>query len=303
MPKVVVIPDDIGVRVSLFAFLLNYSLLGALVVQVYNYNAHYSRGDPRWLKGLVYLIFAFELAQSGLMGNDADPDINHTDWLSVCILGSLVAGPASNVQGYYAYRLWIFSRSYLVTSAIVSLSVVQTVTGVIQGIKSKLVVRFSKLQNDPRNLAVWIFSAAACDLLIAVCMEIDPSHVAISDGTNWFVRTDRVISKLATFAIETGLVTALMALSFVILFMAVDGKDYFEGLAKVYSNQLMVVLNSRQRVKAIMSEGSEHSLSSVQGIHQITTTQTLGREIRVEFGAPPPPCAVTIQKEVWRETV
>ncbi|KAH8826033.1 hypothetical protein DL96DRAFT_1606967 [Flagelloscypha sp. PMI_526] len=222
-------------------------------------NYHISHGvhDTIWIKIMVYVIFLLEVVQSGLMGADAyrifGPgfgdlevlDINHTDWFGVCFLGAIVA---AIVQSFYTFRLWKFTRSWLVVGTIGMLVVVQLVTAFIQGVMSALLVTYSKLQERPANVAVWTISAAVCDLLIAVFMVY-----YLRKGRTGFNKTDRVISKLVRFSIETGIITALMAISLVVLFLVIRGKSYFEisarGLAKVYSNQLMMVLNSRERVK------------------------------------------------------
>ncbi|KAH8832938.1 hypothetical protein DL96DRAFT_1552004 [Flagelloscypha sp. PMI_526] len=354
MPKTVIIPDDIAQSSDVYVYSNRAFYLLIANAPPDNYNAHYSTNDPRWLKILVYIIFIFELVQSGLMANDAylifgagygelfphlwrnNPcseifigdlsvlAVNHTDWFSVCILGSVVAECTGMVQGYYAFRLWNFTKSNLVLGVLASirwlnhhqLTTIQVITGIIQGVKSH-VIPFSELQKDPRNLGVWIISAAICDIFIAGFMVY-----YLRRTKTGFVRTDRVIAQLVGFAIETGLITAIMAILLVVLFMAVEGRDYFEisakGLAKVYSNQLMVVLNSRERVKASLSWDEYNSFASridaISGPPQIRTSSNRAEielDLKADGTAPRSPrrgegegvIHITTSTSVWKDNI
>ncbi|KAH8806654.1 hypothetical protein DL96DRAFT_628436 [Flagelloscypha sp. PMI_526] len=167
MSKTLTVPLNIGATTAphIYGFLFNYTLLGALLVQVYNYHVYHGVNDSYWMHIMVYLIFAMELLQSGLMGadiyrifgsgcGDIDVlDINHTDWFGVCILGGIVA---AIVQSFYTFRLYKFTKSLLVVGIIGTLIVIQLITAFIQGIMSALLVRYSSLQKRPANLIVWI---------------------------------------------------------------------------------------------------------------------------------------------------
>ncbi|KAH8824588.1 hypothetical protein DL96DRAFT_213548 [Flagelloscypha sp. PMI_526] len=242
--------------------------MGCLITQTYQWHIDYPH-EKRFLKTIVWLLFVLEVVSSILLAydiwlmfgrgyGDMDTlDVIHTEWLSVCVIGAIVAGI---VQFIYAFRLWMFSRSRVAFIVVLVLALIQTATGIGQGIKSRIAGRFSVLQKEsPVALGIWIGSAALCDVIIAVLMVY---HLRKCGRDLQSERVHAVLSKIIVYTLESGMVTAAAASSIIILFFAKRG-PYFDilgiGLAKLYTNTLMVILNSRRRVRADFDATSKFS--------------------------------------------
>jgi len=93
-------------------------------------------------------------------------------------------------------------------------------------------------------MGVWLSCSAATDIMIAVCMTY---HLSIRD--TGFPQTHALVSKLTRLIIETGSLTAVVALTTLILFFVFPGHLYYSTTAVIlpmmYGNTILVVLNSR----------------------------------------------------------
>ncbi|KAJ7162418.1 hypothetical protein C8R46DRAFT_1104533 [Mycena filopes] len=168
-------------------------------------------------------IDAFETFASGYGEASALTDIG-LSWLASPIFGGIVA---SIVQSFYAFRLWRLSRSWVIASALVVTSIGVSLSGFILG--------------------VWLGGSALTDVTIAACMTY---YLARKD--TGFQRTHVMITKLARLVIETGSLTALVAVAILILFFAAPGKAYYAVpgtcIPMVYANTMLALLNSRFRI-------------------------------------------------------
>ncbi|KIK65657.1 hypothetical protein GYMLUDRAFT_240157 [Collybiopsis luxurians FD-317 M1] len=311
------IPPNVGHRTApeLYGMLFNFGLMGSLIVQVYQYYTSFP-GDPRTTKGVVYSIFLLELIQTGIMsyfaytifgsgyGNLVIFDKSALEWFPVCILGSLIAG---TVQIFYAHRVYTFSRSKIIGGIIVlsshnhpdvsKLALLQIGSGIGQGVISKLVTDRSNLATKPICVTIWLLSSAICDLTIASCMTFYLKRRRFLS-----VHTNKVVTKLVRYTIETGAITALAAIIQVVVFLAFPADNFFETpswtLGKLYSNNLLVLLNARAQIvggrnpNTASSNGgvyiNEIQLDSRGGVtasplHQSLTQSAPTRNLTAEF--------------------
>jgi hypothetical protein len=246
----------------------NYMLLGSLAVQVYHYYTSFPR-DSKRTKAIVYILFISELSQTTIMsyfaytifgsgyGNLDVFDKSALEWFPVCILGSLVAGI---VQGFYAHRLYVFSGSKIAGGIVALLALLQLGSGIGQGIISKLVTDRSNLTAKPTCVLIWLLSSAVCDLMIAGSMTFYLKRHRILSS-----HTKDAITRIVRYTVETGSITALVAIVQVIVFLAFPKNNFFETpswtLGKLYSNNLLVLLNAR----AVVVGGRNYSTSSDGG--------------------------------------
>jgi len=232
--------------------LFNYGLMGSLIVQVYHYYTSFPK-DSTATKAIVYTLFLLELTQTGIMsyfaytifgsgyGNLVVFDKSALEWFPVCILGSLIAGI---VQLFYAHRLYIFSSSKIAGGIISLLALLQIGSGIGQGIISKLVTDRSNLATKPICVTIWLLSSAVCDLTIAIAMTYYLKRRQVLS-----THINQAITRLVRYTVETGSITALVAIIQVIVFLAFPANNFFETpswtLGKLYSNNLLVLLNAR----------------------------------------------------------
>ncbi|KAH9944954.1 uncharacterized protein BXZ73DRAFT_38135 [Epithele typhae] len=231
----------------------NWGLQGCLVVQCYIYHLWFPH-DRLYIKSLVYGLLIYECVQTGLVtdfafdnfvygyGQRAILTQFHNTWFSVTIMCSLVS---CVVQSYFAYRVWVLGRSAILTGIILFLSFAQMSVGVAGGIMLHVI--------DPNAAAAsivtpvissWLGGAALADVIIAASM----SYLLLR-GKNGIKRSDDMINALVRFVVETGAMTATVAVLDLICFTALSNTLLHECpalvLAKLYSNTLVASLNNR----------------------------------------------------------
>ncbi|KAJ6468172.1 hypothetical protein DFH09DRAFT_1001040, partial [Mycena vulgaris] len=229
--------------------LLHWGLFGTLSVQLYLYYQAFP--DDRWsTKCLVYTVYTLELVQTILLTHDAFAMFGYGfgnplalteigfDWLTIPIMSGLVAFIG---QSFYAYRVYVLSKSWLIPTLIVVVSMTSSVGGFITGAFTLKGVIFFP------GRYVWCGASALSDIIIAVCMTY-----YLSKNDTGFRQTRILVSKLIRLTIETGSLTALAALATLSLSLAFPNRNYYLTpaalLPKLYANCILVVLNARIQI-------------------------------------------------------
>ncbi|PBK66292.1 hypothetical protein ARMSODRAFT_1021493 [Armillaria solidipes] len=292
------------------ACLLNWGLFGTLSMQLYLYYLAFP-DDRRLLKYLVYGIYTIEFVQTMIVAYDTftvfgygfgDIEVltrmNHS-WLTVPIMSAVAAGIG---QVFYAYRIFILSKSRIIPIFVICISLTSSVAAVITGVYAFQAGNVIKLNNRKTSIAlgIWCGASALCDILIAICMTCYASSFSIllmRDSNTRFRRTRTLITKLIRLTIETGSVTAVVALLNVILFLVFRHQTFYMTPAllmpKLYTNTVYMVLNSRIRIIG----GRDTYISPTD----MSITTTMIRDVAPQSGdgmqgrAP----VVTISKEVF----
>ncbi|KAJ8095856.1 hypothetical protein PM082_022752 [Marasmius tenuissimus] len=238
---------------QLLGFLLNYGLFGVLSVQVYTYYEYFP-SDQWHLKLLVYGLYVVEALQSILVTSDAFEkfaygfgdlgELNKMNllWLDCCIIDGAVA---FCVQVYFAHRLYLLSKSKILSGIILFMALAQFAGAVATGILAEAAGLFSLIRERCFEAAVfWLGGSAACDIVIAIAMTW-----ALSRYQSRFQESGDVVKRLIRLSMETGSLTATVAFVDLVLYLSYPDNAYHItpalALAKLYSNSLMVVMNSR----------------------------------------------------------
>ncbi|SJL10282.1 uncharacterized protein ARMOST_13666 [Armillaria ostoyae] len=160
--------------------LLNWGLFGTLSVQLYLYYLAFPN-DRRFTKYTVYGIYVIEFVQTILVAYDmfatfgygfGDMDAltsAHSYWLIDMLLNAVVCCVG---QVFYAYRIFIVSKSRIVSIFIICISLTSSVAAIITVIYSFQAGDISNFNNRKISIAVgiWCGAAALCDILIAISM-------------------------------------------------------------------------------------------------------------------------------------
>ncbi|KAF7294573.1 hypothetical protein MIND_00993800 [Mycena indigotica] len=259
----------------LMGTILNWALLGALVVQIAIYFIAFPK-DALHSKLLVGLIVAAESLQTmtgtrniirwcGVgWGRPEILDEVGFAWFDTPVLGSIISCAG---QLYFGWRIYIISRKLFVPMAIAvvramqlfddslksqQITVFQMSMGIWTGVEINRAGHFSML-HFRKIPAMWLASTAACDLLIvaSTCFYL---LVVRTRGLN--PTTDHVISRIVRITAETGLLCAIAAIADLIIFATFPHRNFHLAiclwLSKVYSNSILLILNSR----ASISHGS-----------------------------------------------
>ncbi|KDR77234.1 hypothetical protein GALMADRAFT_139245 [Galerina marginata CBS 339.88] len=267
------IPADIG-RIAgplLIGHLLNWALFGILCMQTYLYYLAFGN-DPLRSRLIVFGVFLFEAVQTFLLtqsafhefaegfGNLLFLDRIGTIWFSVPIMGGIVAFV---VQAFYAYRVSILAQSKIVPSFIVLLAFVQLGGAIATGVESKRAIFNSRFLGKASYITVgiWNGGSALCDVIIAICMI-----VYLSRRNTGMKQTNAILSKIIRLAIETGSVTAIIAILTFALAILPGHPTYYMAtvalLGKLYANSMLVVFNSRMKIGSEKNGSSAQELSS-----------------------------------------
>ncbi|KAJ6537804.1 hypothetical protein B0H19DRAFT_1180941, partial [Mycena capillaripes] len=234
---------------------LNWCLLGALAVQVYLYFLAFPK-DRRINKYLVAFIFLAELLQTlGDSRNTIESfgegfgdvqglDKVHWAWFSVPVLGSAIGCVG---QLFFAWRISIIGETLYIPALITAITIFQFGAGIWTGVDIARAGKFSLLEFETFKPPVaWLSATAVCDLIIVVATVF---FIKRAQQTDFSTSTDIAISRIIKVSVETGLLCALFALLDLGLYVAFDGNNYHLAVciwfSKVYSNSIMVILNSR----------------------------------------------------------
>lgn len=268
----------------LLVALLNAGLLGVLSVQVFLYSLAFPN-DRVYMKCLVYGVYILESAQSVLIagtewrvfvtgfGNVEVIDQIDLTWLTIPILTAI---DTFFVQGFYAHRIRILSRSKKVMGMIIVLSLIQLGGGIALGVQGKQKRSYSLL-NTPEmkvpkdtTIGIWNVGGVLCDIIIAVCMTY---YLSRYDTT--IKATRAILKKIIRLTIETGTLTAVVGI--VCFSLAMLPSMYYQVpmgvIGKVYANSMLVLINSR------MLLGSEEAPSTIISQAQFAMTPANDEDI------------------------
>ncbi|KAK0196106.1 hypothetical protein F5146DRAFT_951861 [Armillaria mellea] len=239
------------------ASLLHWGLFGTLSVQLYLYYLAFPN-DRKFTKYLVYGTYIVEFAQTILVSHDIFAVFGYgfgdleavTEMRFNSLTVPVMSGAAACVgQVFYAYRIIILSKSRILPIFVTCVSLTSSVAAIITGVFSFQAGDITKLNNRKTSVAVgiWCGGSALCDVVIAVCM----TYYLMRSNTG-FRRTRILVTKLIRLTIETGSVTAVVALLNLILFFALPDQSFYTAPAllmpKLYANTVYMVLNSRIRI-------------------------------------------------------
>ncbi|PBK86564.1 hypothetical protein ARMGADRAFT_531211 [Armillaria gallica] len=270
------------------AYLLHWGLFGTLSVQLYLYYLAFPK-DRNFTKCLVYAIYIVEFIQTMLFTHDAFAmfgygfgDIEalirmNFNWLTIPIMSAAVAFVG---QVFYAYRIFILSKSRVVPIFVICVSLTSSVAGIITGVYCFQADDVTELNSLKMYIAtgIWNGASALCDIIIAICMTY-----YLQRSTTCFRRTQMLVTKLIRLIVETGSVTAVVALLSFILFFAFPHQTFYGTpsniISKLYANSVLMVLNSRIRIvggRDIDTSSTDMSITTTMIRDMITSQSTEG---------------------------
>ncbi|KAF9258641.1 hypothetical protein L218DRAFT_1004786 [Marasmius fiardii PR-910] len=285
----------------LLGFLLNYGFYGILVVQTYIYYTAFP-DDKTIHKLLVYSAFIIESAQTVMVTYDAFQDFAfgfgnmgaldsmNLIWFDCCIVDGLVA---FIVQAYFAYRIHLLSKSKIIAGFVLFMALAQVSGAIATGVIAKSVGAFSQIRQPCFVPALfWLGGSAVCDVTIAVAM----TYVLSRRYNDVFNETKDLPLRLLVFGSHTdGRIIAAFAAIDLILFLIFPTQDYHItpalALAKVYSNSLLVVFNSRVRIQG--GRGSRYEVSK-GNVSLFTTRDPTSTGMSVRYD---------VEESVWSDPI
>ncbi|KDR71266.1 hypothetical protein GALMADRAFT_797410 [Galerina marginata CBS 339.88] len=252
---------------QLLGALLNWGFFGILSMQVYMYYLAFPN-DRVGNKALVYTVYfldavhtfiltasAFRAYASGF-GDFAALDKTDILWVSNIPTGLI----AFLAQAFYGYRIAVFSQKKHLSVLIILLAFLSLGGSIATAVETKVAGQFSRLLTKRFSVVAWIWGggSAACDVLIAASMTY---YLKRCDSE--FSQTHVFLTRTIRLTIETGSVTAAVAILCVILVFLPGQQTYYLTtvalVGKMYSNSMMASFNSR--IKIGPSDGTVVSTS------------------------------------------
>ncbi|KAJ7118907.1 hypothetical protein C8R44DRAFT_854007 [Mycena epipterygia] len=276
---------------------LNWALLGALVVQVYIYFLAFPNDRP-FVKILIASIFVAELLQT--LGDSRDilrafgagwgnPEVLDEvgwAWFSVPVLGSIIACAG---QMFFAWRIYIIANnSACIPAVIATVTVVQLGAGIWSGVNISRAGKFSLLEFDRLStpvvrvrlrtspadansayFQVWLAGTALADLIIVSATLF---YLIKARQPMFRTSTYAVLSRIIQVTVETGLLCAVFAIVDLYLYVTFKGNNYHLAvciwLSKVYSNSIILILNSRAHIGHASPSNSAGSKTESMVFHR-----------------------------------
>ncbi|KAJ6493052.1 hypothetical protein C8R45DRAFT_988788 [Mycena sanguinolenta] len=250
---------------------MNWALLGTLAVQVYIYYLAFPN-DRRGTKIVVAFVGIAEILQTLADSRNTirvfgagwgNPQILNEvgwAWFTVPILGSIIASVG---QLFFAWRIYIIAKSLYVPILIALLTVLQLGAGIWTGVDIIHAKEFSqfRLLKPPE---AWLSATAATDLIIVAGMVF---YLVKAQEPEFRRKMRATLCQIIRITVETGVLCALCAIADLSLFVAFDGNNYHLGmciwLSKVYSNSILVVLNSRAHISHHTARNDMDQMSQV----------------------------------------
>ncbi|KJA26319.1 hypothetical protein HYPSUDRAFT_181098 [Hypholoma sublateritium FD-334 SS-4] len=246
---------------ELIGLFLSWMLFGVLCNQIYLY-WKYVPNKQTFMKIMVYSIFVLDALQTFLVTENTfhvfgehfgDIDVSNevgVTWFAVPIMSGLVA---SMVQSVYAYRIYMLSKSKIIFASIILLSSVQLTGAIMVGVEAKNAGVITGILGGNESLitaGIWEGGSALCDIIIAVAMT---HYLTVLNRGNGNQKIHDLLKKIVRLSIGTGVITATLALVTLAVAYIPTRQSFWITcvmiLGKVYSNSIMVALNSRLRIE------------------------------------------------------
>ncbi|KAG2341896.1 hypothetical protein BDR05DRAFT_935901 [Suillus weaverae] len=271
----------------ILGYQFNWGLYGVLATQLYTYHQAGFR-DNRLIKFVAYGLFVIETLQLVMATSDSFHTLalgwgNILDlsnvWFSWFDLPFLTGLTSATIQCFYAWRLYILSKSHVLTITIAAIAVVQGSAAMAEGIQIFISQNVPGTQEDTfKTTAVWLGGTALCDIIICCAM-----FYFLSNSRTGFRATDSMLNKLIRITIETGMVTAMIAIVELTLFLTFKHNFYHVVpafiLSKLYSNSFLVLLNSRKSSQRSTTPETFHSFSELPVSRETNRTGTMKLEL------------------------
>ncbi|KAF8970832.1 hypothetical protein BDZ97DRAFT_1788921 [Flammula alnicola] len=258
-------------------FMLGSILFGVALLQTYQYFLHYVQ-DSRWRKTLIavicgldstHLVFSAIMMYSSFSSPSGFSNDNYLWTLKGFATSKALL--IVLVQGYYLLVIWRFARNItldrVVSKVIQFLSVLVFLyaTGVAIAFLTYLeqVKSFYSFSVSFQNM---IFIGFGSTVLIDCTIAATMSFLLFKTSSGNSKKSRSVIRFLVMFFIGTGLLTAIAAIATIAVYVSRPSTVLYLGIEfsvpRLYANSILVMFNSKERLRKKMQATTELQLSS-----------------------------------------
>ncbi|KAJ3525814.1 hypothetical protein NMY22_g10415 [Coprinellus aureogranulatus] len=290
---------QIGTLVAMFLF-------GIVSLQAQYYLETFGHDDRKLFRGMAAAVWVLELFHTICIGGELYRGTivfygnmlgyqNYPFMGAATLLGGFIT---MIVHIFFCLRVWKALPNPLryIGAVCGLLTCVRAIGAVYLG--SRLML--AKTVREYQELNGWIISAilatgAAIDVVIALSMV----HFLMSRRQTGLGHVAKLVDRLVGYAIRTGVLTSIAALTVLITFQAIGETFVWVGfyvvLAKLYSNSFFSALNERERLRNAIA--SAHAPVPDKGPRDEVVSATEGR-----VAVLPPAQKVTSRLEIGLES-
>ncbi|KAK7677706.1 hypothetical protein QCA50_007059 [Cerrena zonata] len=215
--------------------------------------------DPQWMKWMATTVIFLETVHTAVLLRKLyfysvlaikNPlNLTHVDWTipAVLILQNVIE---IIVNSFYIHRMWLYSKSIMLTIGMFFILLSRDATFLFTAIKSATFTTFGDFDKPGIKgpLIVTHSLAIGLDALLAASMV----YHLYRDRTR-FRSTRGVISWMMTYYVNTGVVLAALTLAILVAYLAAPKSLLYAGFIDIYgkamANSLFGALNSRQVIR------------------------------------------------------
>ncbi|TFK52444.1 hypothetical protein OE88DRAFT_1657711 [Heliocybe sulcata] len=244
-------PAEVAHGPALIGLFFNILLYGIMITQTFLYYNTFKK-DRLWMKIFVMVLFiadtlnsVFDCAwiyQSLIVNFGNSPYLASADW----VFGTdpAVTGIISTmVQLFFAWRIWVLTGRMSLALVIAFLSIVSGLSGLGTSIAVGIIPQFVRFQKFQVIVIMWLLTTCICDVAITAVLTWH-----LRRHKTGFPATDDVVNKIIRLTVQTGMITAIVAIIDLGMFLGSPTGLHLSfnfPLSKLYTNSLMSTLNSR----------------------------------------------------------
>ncbi|KAJ7116018.1 hypothetical protein C8R44DRAFT_880401 [Mycena epipterygia] len=260
---------------------IDWDLDPAGILQFWMYIRKYHSQDSRVVKGLVIVVLICDTCQQTLLCHAVykylvtsigNPIILPTVVNTLMIQLFFSCAIATLVQQFYCWRIYKIGQSVLLAIAVSMVSWTSCALLIVYSTKAVQLSLLSEVITlKTLSIAANTLSAVA-DVTISVVLVI-----LLQSAKTGFKKSTDLINRLMVFTFNTGLPTSICALVATICIAAFPNTFlyifFFLLLGRLYTNSILVTLNSREYIKSASEHASreQYSLENSGRPRQIPT--------------------------------
>jgi len=263
---------DASLGAYMLGIIINIFFMGMLTMQTWNYFHIFTedRKSMKWYVGILYVINVLQTCcDCSLMYlNYAKHfgDINYFDvtnwlfWTEPALNGMI----AFLVQSFFIHRTWTFMRRYttarwLYLAIFVPSVILCLISSLVLAAALARVGRMSTVSHVKVEVVVWLVPASVVDVGLTTVLTI-----LLYRSKTGFLTTDSILNSLVRLTMETGFLSAVVAVLDTIFYVAQSSENMTHmalqfPLGKLYTHSVMVTLHARAEQRRHLLNPSVHN--------------------------------------------
>ncbi|KAJ7466880.1 hypothetical protein FB451DRAFT_400447 [Mycena latifolia] len=207
----------------LLGVLLSTGVYGVMTSQMLRYYQTYQK-DARWIRFLMLYLFFIETANLLIeIGIIYEPLIVRYGTQQALVTSPLllpgdaisIVLASTPIQLFTAWRISVITGSIILSLLISVFAVVSFGGGLLVTVFVSIRNEFREFQSFSNVVIIWLVSSAVCDVLIAIVLTY-----SLYSRKTGFTAVDGQINRIIRLTVQTGAITAVAALTDLILFLA-----------------------------------------------------------------------------------